>query len=392
MIVQGILLIAMLIAVTATVIVIVPYIAGIIHKSRSHRLHRRVNDLQAKKQDGGQVSDDDVALLMSELSVDRYAHVSPERKRQILDILTSSASVKESSNGLQPTVGQAHAPVAMPQRALVPSRISDADSGKAQVSSHTVAGIPKDPVVSLNWRRLIEEIFEPVLSPSDGEQGQPLPESEPPAEAESSAPDVEVAVGTRTEREALDEQSPISERERGWVDLYERLIHDPNDASAVNELMSRIQIWARGQSMATGAFPRDLIEDIVVDTTSSVVLSLHEARERRTFNAFVYRHYLNIRNRVLRAHRPSVSLADLQIPDSTSSLPDHDELDVLAQALAELPERERLAVGLCYINELPLSEVARVLDVSHSSARLIAHRGLVHLRKKMLNTWAQGRG
>ena len=52
----------------------------------------------------------------------------------------------------------------------------------------------------------------------------------------------------------------------------------------------------------------------------------------------------------------------------------------LKQALAELPERQRLIVGLRDVEGLSAEEVCAALDLSQENQRVLLHRGRSRLR------------
>jgi RNA polymerase sigma-70 factor, ECF subfamily len=62
----------------------------------------------------------------------------------------------------------------------------------------------------------------------------------------------------------------------------------------------------------------------------------------------------------------------------------HGELeDKIEQALAELPENQRLAIVLCRQEELSYEEIARVLGCSLSATKSLIHRGRETLKQKL---------
>ncbi|MEI6783862.1 MAG: sigma-70 family RNA polymerase sigma factor [Verrucomicrobiota bacterium] len=71
----------------------------------------------------------------------------------------------------------------------------------------------------------------------------------------------------------------------------------------------------------------------------------------------------------------------------TASPPDcllHGELaDKIEEALAELPENQRLAIVLCRQDELSYEEIARVLGCSVSATKSLIHRGRETLKQKL---------
>jgi RNA polymerase sigma factor (sigma-70 family) len=57
------------------------------------------------------------------------------------------------------------------------------------------------------------------------------------------------------------------------------------------------------------------------------------------------------------------------------------ELDELWAVLARLPERRRAALVLRYYEDLPVTEIARLLDCKPATVSSLLHRGLADLRK-----------
>jgi RNA polymerase sigma factor for flagellar operon FliA len=73
--------------------------------------------------------------------------------------------------------------------------------------------------------------------------------------------------------------------------------------------------------------------------------------------------------------------------------PDHDllqeeELGGLRTAIAQLPERERQVMALCYFEELSMREIARVLRVTESRVCQIRQRAVQRLRERLVATAA----
>ena len=59
------------------------------------------------------------------------------------------------------------------------------------------------------------------------------------------------------------------------------------------------------------------------------------------------------------------------------------DLDEMWQLLAGLSENRRVALVLRYYEDLPFSEIARLMDCRESTARSLVHRGLKSLRGKI---------
>ena len=68
----------------------------------------------------------------------------------------------------------------------------------------------------------------------------------------------------------------------------------------------------------------------------------------------------------------------IPMPQLHVEAPDYDELWA---ALAKLPTRRRAAVVLRYYEDLPIGEIARLLDCRPGTVSSLLHRGLADLRK-----------
>jgi RNA polymerase sigma-70 factor (ECF subfamily) len=80
--------------------------------------------------------------------------------------------------------------------------------------------------------------------------------------------------------------------------------------------------------------------------------------------------------------------APKQYPDGKTESPPqaylHRELEQkIQEALADLPDKQRLAVALCQEEELSYEEIARVLGCSLSATKSLIHRGRETLKEKL---------
>jgi RNA polymerase sigma-70 factor (sigma-E family) len=81
----------------------------------------------------------------------------------------------------------------------------------------------------------------------------------------------------------------------------------------------------------------------------------------------------------MRGRRPEAPLAhhDVAVPDPSENV---IARDTVVEALRALPPRQRAAVVLRYLDDLPIAEVARALDCSEGNVKSSASRGLERLR------------
>src|SRR5579864_459841 len=62
---------------------------------------------------------------------------------------------------------------------------------------------------------------------------------------------------------------------------------------------------------------------------------------------------------------------------------DEEMLDRVLDAIAELPEERRKALVLRFVEQLPHAEIAEVPGRTETSARVLLHRTIAHLRKEV---------
>lgn len=62
---------------------------------------------------------------------------------------------------------------------------------------------------------------------------------------------------------------------------------------------------------------------------------------------------------------------------------DHDALDRAIALVSTLPDNLAAAVMLRVVNDLPVADVAAVLGTTEGNVRVLVHRGLLRLRRKM---------
>jgi RNA polymerase sigma-70 factor (ECF subfamily) len=69
--------------------------------------------------------------------------------------------------------------------------------------------------------------------------------------------------------------------------------------------------------------------------------------------------------------------------DPSQMLLDEETLGQVLDAIAQLPEERRKALILRFVEQLPHAEIAEMLGRSETSARVLLHRTIAHLRKEV---------
>ena len=134
-------------------------------------------------------------------------------------------------------------------------------------------------------------------------------------------------------------------------------------------------------------------EDAVQDAFERAFSALGRYPEERLRNMrlrpWLYRITLNVaRNRLRRKREVPVE----EVPAVLGSDEGREGvMDVLA-ALGRLPERQRVAVTLRYLQDLPYAEISGVTGWPEGTAKTLVRRGLMRLRKMMVEDPRDGDG
>lgn len=172
----------------------------------------------------------------------------------------------------------------------------------------------------------------------------------------------------------------------GVRSLNERLAK--RDPEAPGEMISAHypELYAYARAMLRDA---TLAEDVVHDALVGALEALGKYRAQRirelALRAWLYRITLNkVRDHLRRSSRRNESpfYEDLH-PEPQ---PDHDGVMDALDALANLPEKQRVAVTLRYMQDLPYAEIAAATGWPENTAKTLVRRGLGSLRKTLAAT------
>ena len=129
---------------------------------------------------------------------------------------------------------------------------------------------------------------------------------------------------------------------------------------------------------------RSVAEDLAQEAFSRLSQRWDQVSGYERPGAWLRRVVINLalsrRRRLLSEARARIRLRNR--PPPTLPSPPSDHADLWA-AVAELPAQQRAVVALHYLDDLPLTEIAAILDISPSTARVHLHRARTALRDRL---------
>lgn len=169
-------------------------------------------------------------------------------------------------------------------------------------------------------------------------------------------------------------------------DLLRRLKN--GDADAAGALARRACRLAL-RTAATILQGRDEAGDVAQEVAIDVLRSISQLRDPDAFDVWVHRITVRHALRLLRRHQakhvveiPLSLIAEFDEP--TTNTMDHASLmairSALTTALADLPPKQRLALALRYVHDLPDAQIAAALDCRIGTAHALLSRGRAALR------------
>jgi len=129
-------------------------------------------------------------------------------------------------------------------------------------------------------------------------------------------------------------------------------------------------------------------EDAVQNTFECAFSALGRYPEDRLrvmrLRPWMYRIALNVARNLLRRRREVPVEEPSAVDSAASDEGREDVMDVLA-ALGRLPERQRVAVTLRYLQDLPYAEISGVTGWPEGTAKTLVRRGLMRLTKMVVD-------
>jgi RNA polymerase sigma factor (sigma-70 family) len=170
--------------------------------------------------------------------------------------------------------------------------------------------------------------------------------------------------------------------------------HRGDDATATEALARRAATLAL-RTAAAILRDREEAGEVAQDVAVDVLRSLGKLRDPERFDAWAHRITVRHVQRRLRGRKlrrqAETPLADLD-PRLEPATPEADRdagiaiREALAAALAELPAKQRIALALRYVHDLPDAEIAAALRCSTGNVHALLSRGRSNLRRNRLLT------
>lgn len=153
------------------------------------------------------------------------------------------------------------------------------------------------------------------------------------------------------------------------------------DAEAFVVLMKQLESSMYG--MAKSMLQRDEdVADALQESILKAYKSLPSLREPKYFKTWMFRIVINECNNILRKRSGTEVMAE--VPPAAVRTNDYDNVD-LREAVDRLEEPQRLVVVLHYYEDLPLRQVAEVLNISESAVKMRLHRAREALLRQLTN-------
>jgi RNA polymerase sigma-70 factor (ECF subfamily) len=131
--------------------------------------------------------------------------------------------------------------------------------------------------------------------------------------------------------------------------------------------------------------PEDVASQVWIDVSSSIHRFEGDADDfRRWFFTIAHRRSVDEIRRSVRRDGVAIRVADTVVAATTDE--DHDGVHALDRAIAlvaSLPDSQAEAVMLRIVHDLPAADVAAILGTTEGNVRVLVHRGLERLRRKI---------
>ncbi|MEK3736778.1 MULTISPECIES: sigma-70 family RNA polymerase sigma factor [Paenibacillus] len=121
--------------------------------------------------------------------------------------------------------------------------------------------------------------------------------------------------------------------------------------------------------------------EIVQETVFKAYISIHKLKQPQYFKTWLTKIAVNCALDFIRKSKKIVYI-DQELRGSYAPKSREEVLD-LHEALSGLDEKSRMVIVMRYLEDLPIKEIAEVLDMPLSSVKTVIYRGLEKLKISM---------
>jgi RNA polymerase sigma-70 factor, ECF subfamily len=122
--------------------------------------------------------------------------------------------------------------------------------------------------------------------------------------------------------------------------------------------------------------------DIVQETSCKAFLAIGQLKSEEYFLTWLTRILIHCAYDVLKKRRKEMPVEKLVDLPSSSEHKVAESLDLM-EAITQLKEQHRTAIILFYYHDLPISEIARTMDIPENTAKTYLQRGRKELKTRL---------
>ncbi|MDR3598732.1 sigma-70 family RNA polymerase sigma factor [Clostridium sp.] len=119
--------------------------------------------------------------------------------------------------------------------------------------------------------------------------------------------------------------------------------------------------------------------DIIQETVYKAYVSIYKLKEPKYFNTWITKILINTSITFMKKNSKIIYLED-ELNNITDSENNQDEKLDLLHAIDKLEEKIKRVIILKYLNDLTISDVAKVLDIPEGTAKTYLNKGLSKLK------------
>lgn len=131
----------------------------------------------------------------------------------------------------------------------------------------------------------------------------------------------------------------------------------------------------------------EVAEDLSQETFVKVYNNLHTFEGRSSLRSWILQIAVNTMKNSLRKHNPQTTSLDkvrlAGLADPSVGLEDGELATLLADAVAALPEKQKVAVTLRVFEDFSFQEVAEAMECPYDTAKANYRHGLMKLKEKL---------